>query len=529
MKRIDTNIQNLLKNSHSLLVVLALAFAAGLASCSDSLNVVPIGSLMSGNFPVTNEDAVAIVNGVYEPNVGISTSLGYMIDLTSELEQNGENPNSGGGLLGVLSIDPTNSYNESTYTALFRGITRANDAIDKLTDSKTISEGIKTRSIGEAQFLRAYYYQYAVQFWGDVPLVLHNVDGANTTRAAVDDVYSQIVQDLEDAAKNLPSVKEYSSVDKGRATKGAAYALLSKVYLVWGQTSETGGDAGKKDKYRKAVEAANQVTDYQLEEEYLDNWSNSNPNGKENIFATQHVLGQASDGNGGNHLVHCSFSSGFSQSLPHVAPSDSKFYEAFDDADQRKDGTYAKTLLNPATGELFTFDLPRYRKYIDITDPSRSAGYRNIDRTIIRYADILLVKAEALNELNNAPNAEAYEAINQVRRRAFRHFPLTAGPSPHDITPGLNYEGFKKAIQEERVFELTYEQSRRLDLVRWRIYVKTLKESGIPSKHSIELKHYRFPIPQAQREINPEGLWQNWGYDGYDESKTGANPYAGFN
>ncbi|GHU76036.1 membrane protein [Bacteroidia bacterium] len=528
MKRIYNNTKNILKNNHSFLAVLTLALAAGSFSCSDSLDVVPIGKLMSGNFPVTNEDAVAIVNGVYQPNVSISTSLGYMIDLTSELEQNGENPNSGGGLLGVLSIEPTNSYNESTYTALFRGISRANDAIDKITASTTISPTIKQRTIGEAQFLRAYYYQYAVQFWGDVPLVLHNVDGTNTTRASVDEVFTQIVQDLQDAASNLPSVKEYSSVDKGRATKGAALAFLSKVYLVWGQLSDTGGDTAKKDKFRKSVEAANQVTDYQLEEEYLNNWSNSNRNGKENIFATQHAQNQADDGSGGNHLVHCSFSSGFSQSLPHVAPSSSKFYEEFDNDDQRKEGTYVKVLYNPATGEDYTFDLPRYRKYIDITDASRSASNRNIDRTVIRYAEVLLIKAEALNELNNAPNAEAYDAINQVRRRAFKHFPVTAGPTAHDIIPGLNYEDFKKALQQERVFELTYEQTRRLDLVRWRIYVKTLKESGIPAKQSVELKHYRFPIPQTQREINPDGLWQNWGYDGYDPAKTGQNPYAGF-
>ncbi len=511
-------------------IVYAFILSATLFACSDSLDVTPIGTLMGGNFPTTDDDAIALVNGAYAPNVGISTSLAYMIDLTTETTVSGENPNSGGGLLGLLQWDPTNSYVTSVWTAFYVGITSANDVIDKVSASKTISESIKKRTIGEAEFLRAYYYFYAVQFWGEVPLVLHNVDGSGTVRAAVDDVYEQIVEDLNNAADNLPNVADYSDSDKGRASKGAAYALLSRVYLTWGQTSETGGAEVKRQKYQQSIDAANNVKGYALEEVYLDNWNVSNKNGKENIFSTQHASGTAADGSGGNHLCHCAFSSGFSNTTPHVLISDIKFYNAFDDRDQRKEGTYAKVLFNPSTGSDFTFTLPRYRKYIDITDPLGSASNRNINRSILRYADVLLIKAEAINELNNKPTEEAYDAINQVRRRAFKHFPLTE-VSSDDLPAGLDYNGFKTAIQEERMFELTYEQSHWLDLVRWRILVKTLKESGVDEsfkKQTVELKNYRFPIPQSQRNINPDGLWQNWGYDGYDGAKTGANPYAGF-
>lgn len=507
-----------------------LILSVTLLSCSDSLDVTPIGKLMGGNFPVTDDDAIALSNGVYAPNVGISTALGYMTDLTTETTVSGENPNSGGGLLGLMQWEPTNSYVTSVWTALYVGITSANDVIDKLSESSTVSESIKKRSIGEAQFLRAYYYFYAVQFWGEVPLVLHNIDGTGTTRAAVDDVYTQIVTDLKNATENLPDVANYADSDKGRASRGAAYTLLSKVYLTWGQTSETGGATAKKEKFQKAIGAANNVTGYELEEDYLANWDINNKNGKESIFSTQHTLSTATDGSGGNHLAHCAFSSGFSNSTPHVLISDIKFYNAFDDQDQRKTGTYAKELYNPATNTIFTFTLPRYRKYIDTSDPLGSASNRNINRSILRYAEVLLIKAEAINEYNNGPSSEAYEAINQVRRRAFRHFPITQ-TSSDDLPSGLNYDGFKKAIQAERVFELTYEQNHWLDLVRWKIFVKTLKESGVDEafkKQTVELKNYRFPIPQSQRNINPEGLWQNWGYDGYEESKTGANPYASF-
>ena len=249
-------------NMKKLLYILILSSV--LVSCSDSLDVTPVGKLMSGNFPATDDDAIALTNGVYAPNVGISTSLAYLIDLTTETTVSGENPNSGGGLLGLLQWDPTNSYVTSVWTAFYVGITSANDVIDKLSDSKNISETIKNRSIGEAKFLRAYYYQYAVQFWGEVPLVLHSADGTNTTRASVDDVYTQIVADLQDAAQLLPNVSSYSDSDKGRASKGAAYALLAKVYLVWGQTSDTGGVSAQKEKFQKSVEAANNVKGYQL-------------------------------------------------------------------------------------------------------------------------------------------------------------------------------------------------------------------------------------------------------------------------
>jgi hypothetical protein len=521
---------SLKKNKHMKKLISTIALLAALFSCSDKLDVVPIGQLMGGNFPVTDEDAIAVTNGIYQPNTGISTSLAYMIDLTTETTISGENPNSGGGLLGLLQWEPTNSYVTSVWTALYTGITNANDVIDKLTASETITESLKTRLIGEAKFLRAYYYFYAVQFWGEIPLVLHNVDGSGTTRTPIDDIYAQIVSDLESAAENLPLAGTYSETDKGRASKGAAYALLSKVYLVWGQRSDTGGATAQKEKFRKSIEAAQSVTGYELEENYLDNWAINNENGKENIFATQHTLGQAADGSGGNHLAHCAFASGFSNTTPHVLISHIKFYNAFDDRDQRKEGTYAKELYNPATSSVFIFELPRYRKYIDVTDPLGSASNRNIDRSILRYAEVLLLKAEAINEYNNGPTTEAYEAINQVRRRAFSHFPVTE-PSEDDLPSNLSYDDFKKKIQEERVFELTYEQNHWLDLVRWKIYVKTLKESGVDAvykKQNVELKNYRFPIPQSQRNINPEGLWQNWGYDGYDEAKTGSSPYAGF-
>ncbi len=513
-------------------IIYSILVAASLVACSDSLEQTPIGVLAQGNLPTSDDDAISLVNAVYQVNAGKSTAIGYMTDLVTETTVSGENPNGGGGLLGLLKWDGTNSYITEMWEDLNLGITRANDVIDDVEGNDLISESIQTRVIGEAKFLRAYYMNYAVQFWGDFPIVLHNTEGSGVTRQAVDSVYTQIVADLQDAAEKLPTVSEYSTSDKGRATQGAAYALLSKVLLTWGQVSPTFNDATRKEKFAQAVEAANAVTGYELEENFLDNWDNENRNGKESIFATQHNTGTAADGTGGNHLCHCCFSTGFSDDLPHVIPPNRDVVDSYEDGDQRREGSFADSLYNPDTGEYYHFKLPRFRKYIDASDPQSSANNRNINRSILRYAEVLLIKAEAINERDGAPNDEAYEAINQVRRRAFESFPVTEA-SDHDLQKGLDYEGFKEAIQQERSWEFVYEQKHWLDLVRWRILVKTIKNSTVAqdtqyNKQTIDFKHYRYPIPQDQRDINPEGLWQNWGYDGYDEAKTGVDPYASY-
>lgn len=511
--------------------ILSVVLSATFFSCDD-LDVTPLGQLAGSNFPASDADAIALTDGVYYPNVRISTALGYVIDLTSDLEANAENENSGGYLLGVLNWEPTNSYVLTVWRNLYEIVTRANDVVDKAGEASDL----RRRLQGEARFLRAYAYFYLVQLWGEVPLVLHNVDGATAPREDIEKVYRQIVDDLLYAAEYLPAAAEYPATDRGRATKGAACAYLSKVYLVWGQTSALTEKA--KERYAESVRYADLVTGYSLEENFIDNWGNYNRNGKESVFSVQHLQGQYAPGDGGNHLVHCSFINGFSNDpakLPHVYATSDKWYDDFDDRDQRKRGTYIKEYRNPDgqhPDSVFVFDRVRYRKYVDTTNISNTATVRDINRTVIRYAEVLLLKAEAINERDGAPNAEAYDAINQVRRRAFRQFPVTAASAVADLPAGLNYEQFKERIQQERVFELTYEQNRWTDLVRWRIFVKTLKEAvsngWIDAKYlkqNVQPYYYRFPIPKTQRDIAPELLWQNYGYDG---STVTENPYRNY-
>ncbi|OAV73070.1 SusD family protein [Bacteroidales bacterium Barb6] len=507
-----------------------------LASCND-LELTPLGSLTGSNFPLTDNDAVAAVNGVYTANSELSSSWTYIGDAASDATQFGEAVTGDGeASLALLQYGPSNEVVAYVWDVLFQGITTANAAINNISASENISEPLKTRLVNEAKFLRGLYYFYAVQAWGDVPLILNSNEGICASRTDVDKVYEQIVKDLTDAT-GLPDASTLSGTDKGRASKGAAYTLLAKVNLTWGQT--LGGDNAKFD---AAVKAAEQVTGYELEEDFNANWSSSKRNGKENIFSAHHVLSQFALADGGNHWTHCAFATTFDDKTPHVAIADISFYNSFDDRDQRKKGSYAKKYTELSAQKVSTFagtqqewetkefTLPRYRKAIDVENIETTNNNRDLDRTILRYADLLLLKAEAINERDHAPNAAAYDAINTVRRRAFNK---EANPAAFDLKTGLTYEQFRNAVREERGFEFVYEQQRWFDLARWRILVKASQDagknaksgdkSGSPAKaKNAELKHYHFPIPQSERNKNPEGLWQNWGYDG---STVKDNPY----
>jgi hypothetical protein len=556
--------------------IFALAILTSLlASCTGDLDIVPVSALTGNNFYKTDNDAIIAVNGVYSSNSYLSNSLDYIIDGASDAVQSGEAVQGDGGAnLPNFKYDAGNSTVASVWRYLFEGIASAGAVIDGIEASGN-SSAIKTRAINEAKFLRALYYFYAVQLWGDVPLVLHPDEGDNVTRASIDDVYAQIVADLE-AAKALPASTSYASSDRGRASRGAAWGLLSKAYLVWKQTSPSGAPA---DSYAKSVEAADKVIefgDYELLYEYVENWKwgVGERDGKEILFSSHHAVPQFFGSEGFNHMTHCAFAEGFSNpyATNHLAITNRSFYDIYDPADQRREGSYIWKLKNPKETDPatpgydeVTFRLPLFRKAINVDDPVLGSKSRDLDRIILRYADIFLIKAEALNELGRT--AEAYGALNIVRRRAFKQAlnqpsslvtPIVnetnaglydtnviqkKGGNPVDLTGDA--AKFKSDIQRERLFEFVYEQQRWFDLVRWKILVKTVKQNipveaswkwndpenhgkgGEPviayTKENVSLRNYLFPIPQTERSKNPGGLWQNWGYDG----ATGNNPYEG--
>lgn len=270
---------------------------------------------------------------------------------------------------------------------------------------------LRSRLIREAKFIRALLYFNVVRFWGDAPLILHDpvsikLDELKVVRARKEKLYEQIIADLTDAT-NLPAT--YGVADKGRVTSGAAHALLAKVYVT------------RRD-WQNALKEINTVINggygYDLFPNYIDAFQKATKNGVEHIFSVQFETNLGAK-NSQQFLSNNSFSSFNATVNPGDRPIDSSLYNLFSAEDTRRDVTFYTRLYNAATGQNVNFPFARFAKFIDFSlNPLTNQSQSGINYPVIRFADILLLKAEVLNELNGGPTTDAYAAINRVRHRA---------------------------------------------------------------------------------------------------------------
>lgn len=507
------------------------ALALALASCAD-LDQSPKSSIDKDSFYQTASDVEAAINGIYQEFTvdgfyGMYNNQSiYINDLQTDYVKAGSQTNSSAiREISNFAVQPTNLFLQYAWNEHYTGINRANVVIDKLDASTAIDETSRQNYAREAKFLRAVLYFNLVRYFGGVPLALHDGEGEGQPRNTVDEVYAQIASDLAEA-EQLP--ESWSTIDS-KASSLAASALLAKVYLNWAQAGTTEADTNQQTYYQRASDYASKVIDsgkFQLNEKFIDNWSTDKKNSPEHIFTVEHKYGIANNTTG-----HCTFATNWSDSEPVLITTSTKYYEEMDPGDQRRDGSWAKKLYNPATGEDFVFKVPRFRKYIDSLNYASSSSYGNvagqsISTVIIRYADVLLIKAEAENELHG-PTAAAYTAINEVRRRAY-HSPYSGQDNtPADGRPiylsGLSQDDFREALRKERWNEFILEGQRWFDLTRWRILIKTVRDNTDPSDlkyKNVSQRNYRLPLPEDQITLNPQ-LEQNWGYQG----ETTGSPY----
>jgi hypothetical protein len=487
-------------------IIITFLFSAGLLVSCTELEVTPTSFVTEDNYFITQDDAVASVTAVYaslsiDPGEQslFGRNLYFLTDMGSDYAAAGVSAtNPQVRAMSSLTHDATNDRVQVAWRQIYNGINRANVSIDNI-PKVAGNEVIKTRLINEAKFIRGLLYFQAVRLWGGVPIVLHEAKSINlgdlkTNRATVEEVYTQIIQDLTDAEALPPT---YTAADAGRATSGAAKAILAKVYL----TRKDWPNA-----ILKAREVINGGYGYALFEDFQDIFTKTKKNGKEHIFSVQFEPNQAGNGSSGSTFQSTSFT-GFTATEPADIISDvALFYDIYAPGDKRRDVSYAKQLLNPTTGTLYTFPKPIFKKYLDLTNLA-TPGNVAINFPIIRYADILLSLAEAINE-QSGPTAETYELINQVRRRAFGK-PITTPDAALDLA-GLNQTTFRAAIQEERKKEFVQEGQRWFDLVRWGTLVTEVKK--VTAKNSVSERNNLYPIPQSERNINPDGLPQNPGY-----------------
>lgn len=487
-------------------IIITFLLSAGLLVSCTELVVTPNSFVTEANYFNTQDDAVASVTAVYaslslDPGEQslFGRNLYFLTDMGSDYAAAGVSAtNPQVRAMSALTHDATTDRVQVAWRQIYAGINRANVSIDNI-PKVTGNEIIKTRLINEAKFIRGLLYFQAVRLWGGVPIVLHEATSIQlgdlkTNRSTVEEVYTQIIKDLTDA-QSLPA--SYSAADAGRATSGAAKAILTKVYITRKDWPNT---------ILKAREVINGGYGYALFEDFQDIFTKTKKNGKEHIFSVQFEPNQAGNGSSGSTFQSTSFT-GFTATEPADIISDvALFYDIYAAGDKRRDVSYAKQLLNPATGTLYTFPKPIFKKYLDLTNLA-TPGNVAINFPIIRYADILLSLAEAINE-QSGPTAESYELINQIRRRAFGK-PITTPDVTVDLV-GLNQTTFRAAIQEERKKEFVQEGQRWFDLVRWGTLVTEVKK--VTAKNSVSERNNLYPIPQSERNINPDGLPQNPGY-----------------
>jgi len=372
----------------------------------------------------------------------------------------------------------------------YEGISRANLAISYLTDATltskiAIDSNLKNRLLGEAYFLRAFYYFDLVNNFGDVPLLLaplKNFDEAYSVakREAKATVYAQISADLAQARTLLPASKFSDSNDKWRVSRGAAIAMQAKVALYnqkWADVVTLVGD----------VEA---LGFYGLDANYFDNFSVATEFAEtETIFAYDHRSGATPrNGNG----ISAPLDWGF------IAPTPS-FIAEFEPNDPRL--LYTVRVDDKAVYKLLG---SLNKQYIGNDDAPANKIY-------IRFADVLLWKAEAYNELGNA--SQSIAIINRIRQRARNGATINGGPPPAgtlaDRNPAVTDKAqIKTWLMHERRVELGFESQRFNDLKRWGIAKQVLTALG----KNFQDRSYLYPIPQGEIDKSGGSITQNPGY-----------------
>ncbi len=479
-------------------------------SCNKSLEPKVYSSLTNINAFQTKSDAIAAVNAVYARLKGpvVGDNFDYwtvrhfaLTDLTTDLGHC-----SYGGDPGQLSLAQWNSSNgllAEDWRQIYKLIADANNAIYNLSPMTTITDAEKAQFLSEIKFLRALAYMDLTDAWGPVILATEkDIPGAAFTSqpkpTPVEQIDTFLISNLQSAIATLPINYQnnpiYLTNDVGRATKGAALTLLAKLYL-------------RRHEWQKVVDLTQQVMDlnvYDLYPSYLGLFTEANKWCVENIFS---VLSDANT-NGTELLNHFG-----PQNHPVVLNRWQyyavtwDFYNTFDNSDDRKLCFYPlyfgvdslTHMQSPSLGatpppHVFYMEDVATKKYADSLGSTTYYDGHSVD--ILRYADVLLSRAEALNELNG-PNAESITLINKVKGRSHAKLLNLAD---------YNQSSLRDAILQERGWEFFYEGKRRADLIRmgkYDVIVNAyLQRIGQPANIELPRNKY-FPYPQGQVNLNP--------------------------
>lgn len=513
------------------LLIALVAFTV--TSCKKSfIDLTPQDQISGANFYQTETDFRQALASTYVTLRALFNSDFYMSEMRSDNTDYDYYPvNVGTAYVYREYIhdwvdDAYDSYTGDIYRYCYVGISRANTILDKLQTATAVSASSKSEIQGEAEFLRALYYFRLVRYFGGVPLSLHEVttaDQAFIPRASADDIYKQIIADASDAITKLPTVAFAKGQQTGAATKGAATMLLADIYMT--QKNYAGAET---------LLTTLPGMGYGLLPTYASVFSSTNKNSVESIFEVQYMAG-ASGGQQSSFiylflprttdtkLITSGVTTNNSTSGGWNVPTQD-LLNAYEPGDTRLDasigiaeGTYNssyiftisayKSIINykPAAGKI---GRPFDKK---VLNPVATANNTDDDWPVYRYADALLMLAEAQNE--QGKSGPALTGLNAVRARAF-------GNALHNITT-TDQTALRTIIAHERRIELAFENHRWFDLLRtgtainvmsaFATQLKVLHPYLSTASYNVQPFRLLYPIPLSERNVNP-GLVQNPGY-----------------
>lgn len=499
------------------LIVTAICFT----SCEKFLDTDRQGAYTEEDYPYPeNSSAYDLhVFGVYNDLRAYSVHTDAFINATSirsdDADKGSTAEDGGADVIGMdnFPVLTTSGRANALWTGFYGMITKANNAIDEIEKAEPAqpNEHLKQQALAEVRFLRGYSYFMLVRLFGNIPLIDRRFDDpaqqSNVKQSSPDAIYSFLEEDLTFAAANLPLSWDPKFV--GRATSGAANGILAKVYLTQKKWSAALGAA-------KLVISSGQ---YDLSTNYSKIFGEDGENSKESVFEVQATASPSIPQNNGTQYASIQGVRGandWNLGWGWNVPSD-MLEAAYEIGDPRKERTilYASTASDKSYSihnELMPIypggvPNPRYNHKI-LSNPSlrrsinRGSWWMNI--RILRYADVVLMAAEAANELGQTE--EARTALNSIRERARRE--ALAGTLP-DIASN-NQTELRTHIRHERRIELAMEHDRFFDLVRWGIAEKTMHDAG--KKNFKAGRDELLPIPQTQIDLSKGVLIQNNNY-----------------
>ncbi|MDC0643744.1 RagB/SusD family nutrient uptake outer membrane protein [Flavobacteriaceae bacterium] len=488
-------------------------------SCSDFLEENNQSSLNPDSFYKTGTHAESALNAVYATTrdvfggfSGDNSSNWHLLEAVSGQSINNSSSNPDLNSLASLSYTSNLIHAGSIWAGTYKLVGNANMVIENV-PAILMSEARKKQILGEAYFLRAWAYFNAVRIWGDVPLITTPVatgsDNFYAQRTSQDIVYDQIVSDLQFAeTAGLPATDA-----SGRVSLAAVKSLLAKVYLTMAG-HPLNITAHYADAATKAVEVMNLSPSIGLFDTYNEISLESNENTIEHIFSVQYAPNVSANFESLSFLPARNITKGGAIGWQTNLP-ETNFYNSFESGDLRKvnrQGWFYTDYFVGGNGALTDLGGPHIFKAFnvanfgsDTVDGNGQGDFLNF--SVIRFAEVLLIYAEASNEVSG-PSAAAINAVKRVRDRAG----LTTPSS-------LSKDAFRELIWKERWHELCYERKAWFDMVRLRKAFNSVTGSFddfvghtlLGSNQTLQEKHLLFPIPALELGNNPN-LTQNTGY-----------------